>query len=200
MSGAATMAVAAVAGVGLTAYNTIQSHKTATTATGMAQQTFAEQQGYAQQLQQLVQNPSSVSQLPGYQFQMGQGTQAVARQMGAAGQGGSDAESMALMRYGQGLASSFYGQQTNLLASLSGLQAASSPAQNVSAASGAQQAATQQQASMFGALGGMMQAGRGAGWFGSAGTPAASYNPYINYGVDMSAQSAANQAAGAFLG
>lgn len=200
MSGAATMAVAAVAGVGLTAYNTVQSHKTASTATGMAQTQFGEQQGFASQLQQLIQNPSSVSQLPGYQFQMGQGTQAVARQMGAAGLGGSDAEAMALMRYGQGQAASFYGQQTQLLAGLSGLQAASSPAQGIAAASGAQTAATQQEASMFGAMGGMMQAGRGAGWFGSAGTPGASYNPYVNYGADVSAQSAASQAVGSYLG
>lgn len=198
MSGAATMAVAAVAGVGLTAYNTIQAGKTASTASGMAQTTFAEQQGYAQQLQALIKDPSSVSKLPGYQFQLGQGSENIARQMGATGGLGSTAEAAALSQYGQGLASSFYGQQTQLLASLSGLQV--NPASMVQAATGAQQQATQSQSSMFGALGGMIQAGRGAGWWGgSAGTPA-SYNPYVNYGADTSAQAAAMQAQGAYFG
>lgn len=172
MSGATTMAVAAVAGVGLTAYNTIKGQQTATTATTMASTQFGEQQQYAQMLQQLISDPSSVSKLPGYQFQLQQGSEAVARQMGAAGQGQSTAERAALMQYGQGLASSFYGQQTALLAGLSGLQSASSPAQNIQAATGAQGAATNQAAGLFGSMGGLITAGQKAGWWGAAaGTP-----------------------------
>lgn len=108
----------------------------------IAQQTWNAQQGYQAQLQQLISNPSSVTSLPGYQFQLSEGSAAVASQMAASGFLGSGNEAEALMSYGQGLASSFYGQQTSLLASLSGLQASASTAQSGSAATGAANAAT----------------------------------------------------------
>jgi len=130
----------------------------------MAGTVFGEQQDYARQLAQLISDPSSVKNLPGYQFQMQQGTDAVARQMAASGFLGSGNEATALEQYGQGLASSFYGQQTSLLASLAGLTAPSSPSQLSGAATGAGQTAFQQFMQLAG------QAGLFAGRFGGSNT------------------------------
>ncbi len=93
---------------------------------------FGSQRGqYQQQLQQLMANPSSVTSLPGYQFQFDQGQQALQRQMAAGGYGGTGAApgtgggsgnyGTALTQYGQGFAQNFYQQQ---LANLSGLSGA----------------------------------------------------------------------------
>ena len=95
-----------------------------TTGPGSPAQTadpFASQRPqYQQQLQSLMQNPNSVTNTPGYNFQMQQGTDAVARQQAAMGGAGSGAEQAALAQYGQGLASSQYQQQFNNLSMLSG--------------------------------------------------------------------------------
>lgn len=75
---------------------------------------------YAQQLASLMQNPSSVTSLPGYQFQMQQGTDAIVKGMGSKGYNRSGNEMMALDKYGQGLASSTYEQQEQILSQLAG--------------------------------------------------------------------------------
>ena len=97
---------------------------------------------FAQQLVSLMQDPSSVTSLPGYQFQLDQGVQAINR--GAAGPGGtgrgSGAEAAALDQYGQGLASSFYNNQINTLAQLAGANI--SPANPFNALQGLGGAAT----------------------------------------------------------
>ena len=205
MSGAATtiMAGAAAVTAGVGVYGAIQAHKQASTATGMAQTTFGEQQQYAQQLQALIANPSSVSQLPGYQFQMKQGAAAVAAGMGAQSGGrllGTPAEAQQLTEFGQGLASNFYGQQTQLLAGLSGLQTATSPAtyqQTALNAYGQTQANATNALQQMGMMYGMYKGGM---FGGSAGTPASTgfsagaqapaawgnYDPnagVLNYGV-----------------
>lgn len=65
---------------------------------------------FGKQLMDLIQNPGSVAQQPGYQFLMDQGTQALMRS--AAGPGGvglgSGGMSTELLQYGQGLASQYY--------------------------------------------------------------------------------------------
>ena len=99
---------------------------------GMAGTVFGEQQGYEQQLQNLIANPSSVTSLPGYSFNLSQGEQAVARQFGPTA--GSGAEGIALQQYGQGYAMNTYNQQVQTLSSLAGL---SSPVNPSTAASGA---------------------------------------------------------------
>jgi hypothetical protein len=175
MTGAITMAAAAVVSVGMGAYAMSQQGGAASDALGMAHTTQGEQQYYNSMLMQLINNPSSVTQLPGYQFQMDQGTKAVADAMGASGFAGSGNEAAALTQFGQGLASSFYGQQTNLLASLSGVTNASSPAQNMNAATGASALSSNTLSSLLNSLTfyGKMGSNTGA----PAGTPG-QYAPY----------------------
>jgi hypothetical protein len=74
--------------------------------------------GWASMLNNLVTNPSSVSSLPGYQFQMDQGTQAIQGSSAARGMLNSGNTLSALDKYGQGLASSFYQQQFNNLSGI----------------------------------------------------------------------------------
>lgn len=62
-----------------------------------------------------------LSNLPGYQFQMQQGTQAVQRNLAAQGLLQSGAAGKALEQYGQGLASNYATQYVNGLQSLAGL-------------------------------------------------------------------------------
>jgi hypothetical protein len=160
MSGVITAAAAAVVGAGAAVYSATQSGQTQSQARGQSGAVFGEQQSYAQQLAKLIADPSSISSLPGYQFQLQQGSEAVARQMAASGFLGSGNEAAALTQYGQGLASSFYGQQTGLLASLAGLTAPSSPSQLTGAATQAGQLNFNQIMAMLG------QAGMFTGRFG----------------------------------
>src|SRR5208282_3163689 len=80
---------------------------------------FGEQQGYESQLNKLIADPSSVTSLPGYQFNLSQGEQSVARQFGP--QAGSGAEGAALTQYGQNYAMNTFNQQSNLLMNLAGI-------------------------------------------------------------------------------
>jgi len=75
---------------------------------------------YAQQLQTLMSNPGSVTQLPGYQYGMDQATQATARQMAAGGYLGSGNEAVALMNTGLGYSTNVYQTQLQNLAMLAG--------------------------------------------------------------------------------
>ena len=168
MTGVVTATAAAVVGAGAAVYGAVEAGSTASQARGQSSTVFGEQQQYAKQLAALISDPSSVSSLPGYQFQLSQGSEAVARQMAASGYLGSGNEATALTQFGQGLASSFYGQQANLLASLAGLTAPSSPSQLTGAATGASQNSFSQLMTLLGQAG--LFAGRGG--FSSAGTPA----------------------------
>lgn len=177
MTGIVTLAAAAVIGAGTGIYEASQAGKVSSGALGLAQTTQGEQEYYNNMLQQLIANPSSVSQLPGFQFDLSTGEKAVSDTMGASGFGGSGNEAAALTQFGQGLASSFYGQQTSLLASLSGVTAPSSPASSYSAATGANANATSTISSLLNSLGfyGTLASQRsitGA----PAGTPAGSIN------------------------
>lgn len=102
--------------------NSIQMGNAAQQATAQANPFGGYRPAYGSQLMQLMQDPSSVANLPGYQFLLNQGTQAVAR--GAAGPGGSGYGSgqmnADLMKYGQGLADQFYQQQVATLSHLAG--------------------------------------------------------------------------------
>lgn len=79
-------------------------------------------------VQRLVQGDSSapdynkiLSNLPGYQFQLQQGTQAAQRNLAAMGLLNSGAAGKALTQYGQGLAQNYAGQYAGGLATLSQL-------------------------------------------------------------------------------
>lgn len=173
MTGAITAAAVAAVGIGVGAYEYSNTSSLQSSALGIAQTTQGEQQYYNNLLQQLISNPSSVSSLPGYQFQLSQGSAAVADQMAASGFAGSGNEAAALTEFGQGLASSFYGQQAQLLASLSGVTSASSPASDVSAATGASSLTSSTLNNLFSNLG-ITSALLSSNYLGSsAGTPAA---------------------------
>lgn len=171
--GAALVGGLVTAGVG--AYEASQQHGLQEDALGMAAHTQQEQDYYNSLLQTLIANPSSVSTLPGFQFQFDTGSKAVAARMGAGGFAGSGNEAAALTEFGQGLAGSFYGQQASLLASLSGVTAPSSPAQNVNAATGASSLTSNTLSSLLNSLGFYANLGRTYG--APAGTPAAIAGP-----------------------
>jgi hypothetical protein len=153
MTGAVTLAAAAVASVGVGAYSAYSSSKQTGFADSIAGTEFGEQQGMYSMLMSLLTNPQSFASNPAYSFATNQGSAAVARQMGASGYAGSGNEALALQQFGQQSAFSGLASQEQLLASLSGLNASSSPAQNVSAATGASSNSFNQFLSMLPILG-----------------------------------------------
>jgi len=76
--------------------------------------------GYAAQLAALQANPGSVTSLPGYQFGMDQGSQALQRAAAAQGYTGSGNAQIALQQYGQNYANQYLQQQQQYLAGLAG--------------------------------------------------------------------------------
>ncbi len=82
---------------------------------------FAQYRGqYANQLNQLMANPASITSTPGYQFNMQQGQQALNRQAAQTGQQQSGAQQIALQQYNQGFAGSYLNNQLSQLSQLSG--------------------------------------------------------------------------------
>lgn len=75
---------------------------------------------YAGQLAELMKDPNLITKDPGYQFQFEQGEQAVTRQMAAKGMLGSGNMGIALTKYGQDYAKSYYDDKTKFLAGLAG--------------------------------------------------------------------------------
>lgn len=170
MSGMTVIAGAAVASVGLGAYEESQSAGIASQGQSQSATTFAEQQSYENQLQQLLANPSSITSTPGYEFQYNQGLQALQRSGASSGFYDSGNLGIALEQYGQGYATSELQPEEQLLASLSGLQAASSPAQELQTASNAQSTTFNQLGSILGASAYLAKTNNPFG----AGTPGAS--------------------------
>jgi hypothetical protein len=166
MTGLYTLAAAAVVGTGTGIYEATQAGKISGQAMGQSGTIFGEQQNYQALLAQLIANPSLVSSLPGYQFQFGQGIQAIQR----ANPGATGQELTAATQFGQGLAGSFYTTQANLLAELSGITAPSSTAQLGSVATGARSS----QASQINNL--LAELGIGTGMYFGGGLPG-SYAP-----------------------
>jgi hypothetical protein len=76
--------------------------------------------GYAAQLQNLMNNPQSVTQTPGYQFNLSQGLQGLQAQQAAQGRLVSGGALIQGQQFGQQLASQTYNQQLDTLARLSG--------------------------------------------------------------------------------
>lgn len=71
------------------------------------------------QLRNLLNNPSSITEDPGYKFQFDQGMEALNRTAAAKGMLGSGNRLMDLVKYGQGMASSAYNNRLNTLSNLS---------------------------------------------------------------------------------
>jgi hypothetical protein len=76
--------------------------------------------GYAQQLQQLMANPSSVTSLPGYQAGLGQAEQTLTRQSASQGLTGSGTTAAALANLGANYQGQFFQQQLQNLSGLAG--------------------------------------------------------------------------------
>lgn len=77
---------------------------------------------YDQRLQQLLDNPDSISDTGAYKFRFNQGQQAVERSAAAKGMTGSGNVLAALSDYGAGQASQAYGDEATRLAGLAGTQ------------------------------------------------------------------------------
>jgi hypothetical protein len=76
------------------------------------------QSGWAQQLNELVNNPSSVTSTPGYQFNLEQGQQQLDRTLAKTGQTQSSNERIQTEKYGAGFASNAWQQQVGMLTNL----------------------------------------------------------------------------------
>jgi hypothetical protein len=180
MVGAVTAAVAAVASVGVGIYAATQAGSAASaqeramnTQLDFEKAQWGAQAPYRQQLSDLMANPSSVTSLPGYEFNKQQGEESVARQF-ASNPGG--AGSAALVRYGQDYASNVYQQQAQLLAQLSGIS--NNPAQYGSVGQGYGSNAISGQGQSFNQLQQLLAQGGATmrmfgpqGVFGASGTP-----------------------------
>lgn len=80
------------------------------------------QREYQDKLNALIANPGSVTSLPGYQFRLDQGSQAVARRMASLGYGaGSGNLGTGLTKYGQDYATGELERQEGLLSQLYGM-------------------------------------------------------------------------------
>lgn len=102
---------------------------------------------------------SAFYQSPGYQFRLNQGIQALDRSAAARGRLNSGAQSKALMRFGQGLASQEFGNYTNRLAGLAGVgQTATNTLANLGAHTAANVGNTQMRAGNARAAGYINQA------------------------------------------
>lgn len=143
------------------------------------------QTGYAanNQLQGLLTDPNSLSNLPGYQFALTQGLNAVDR--GAAARSGvqNGATIKAEQRYGTGLADSTYGNQLQRLLAASGAGAGWLGAQNATTGQGLQgQLATRQS----GFNGAMTASGTiGQGDVAAANAEAAGSQNLLNTGLKI---------------
>ena len=122
---------------------------------------YAQYRGQAaSQLQNLLMNPQSVTQTPGYQFNLSQGMQGLQAQQAAQGRLVSGGALLQGQQYGQNLASQTYQQQLQNLSTLSG--ASQSPATGATAQAGL----------IGGQLGGQL-----GGWQGIAGGAGQVLNP-----------------------
>ncbi len=138
----------------------------------------AKQDFYNEMLMDLLKNPSTITNDPGFQFSFGKGLEAVERSNAARGLVGSGQVSVDLLRFGEEFSSRFLQQRENLLAGLSGAGAASSPAQFIGAGVAANSSATDILSQTLGSLG--YSFGRGGfGRTSTAGTPGSSGSPTV---------------------
>lgn len=103
-------------------------------------------------LMSLLQNPGSVSSLPGYQFDQQQGIQALDRSAAARGMLNSGRQSKDLLRFGTGLADQTYGNQLQRLLGISQFGLGATGAQNQTIGQGLQGQLGAQQSAYGGAM------------------------------------------------
>lgn len=134
-------------------------------------------------LQTLLNDPSSVRSLPGYQFAMDQGLQSVDR--GAAARSGvqNGATIKAEQRFGTGLADQTYGNQIQRLLGISGQGLGALGSQNTTTGQGLQ---GQLQTQLAGYNGGMQSAGTiGQGDIAGANAQASGIQNLMNFGGNL---------------
>lgn len=122
---------------------------------------------YQPQLANLVNNPSSVTNTPGYQFGLNQGTEALARQFGAQGNYGSPGAAASIAAYGQNYAQRQYQTQLGDLMKLSGVGIGSPSA--AAGIIGQQYQAGVQGGALLGQMGGSLLGGMLNSYGSSAG-------------------------------
>lgn len=114
-------AVAGVVGtVASSAINSSMSGGTAQTSAGLADPFASQRPQYQAQLSALMADPSSVTKMPGYQFNFDQGMQALERGQAASGKLGGGTASTEDIQYGQNYAMSSFNQWETILAHLAG--------------------------------------------------------------------------------
>lgn len=126
----------------------------------------------AQQLMSLMADPSQVTKLPGYQFMLDQGLQAVGRGDASKGLNRSGNMDVDLLKYGEGYASEAYQQQIQQLSAMAGVNFPANPGPGLNAVAGG----TNTLSSALAALGygaGQVYGGIPTGGGASAGTPGA---------------------------
>lgn len=134
-------------------------------------------------LMRLLEDPSSLRSLPGYQFAQEEGTQALDRSAAARGRLNSGRQSKDLMRFGTGLADSTYGNQLARLMSAGQYGMNALGAQNSTVGQGLQgQLATRQTAygGEFGSAGTL-----GQGDIAAANAKAAGTQNLLNTGLKL---------------
>lgn len=144
---------------------------------------------FAQQLSNLMANPSTALGMPGFASQLQSGEQAVNAGMAATGQVNSGAQQVALQNLGMAKSGDYFQQMLSNLSQLSG--ASSSP---LGGAQAAANAANQQQQNQYSGLG-MITSGIGSlynsytggssGGTGGAGLAAAPGSNYNSFGMNF---------------
>jgi hypothetical protein len=129
--------IAGLVSAGVGAYESSQQQGISQQAVNLAKTTQGEQEQYNQQLQQLLANPNAFFSSAPYQAAFGQGVQAVQRGQAATNPPGPG-QAASLQAFGQTFGQQQLMSQEQLLASLSGATAASSPASSLGTAAGAQ--------------------------------------------------------------
>lgn len=155
-------------------------------------------------VQQLMANPSSVSSLPGYQFQMDQGTKALDHSAVANGNLFSGAQGKALDTFGQNLANTTYNQQLQNLLGVSNQGLGAQGQQNQLQGQGLQmqgQGLTGQLGANQTAYGGNMQSAGtiGQGNIAAANAQAQGSQNLLNAGLKVAGMVAAPFTGGASL-
>lgn len=164
-------AAGAIVSAGTAAYNAYNQSSIQGDAQGMADTQFGEQQHFESMLENLFNDPTTTTKnLPGYQFNFNQGADAVAREMGAAGFGGSGNEAIALTQYGQGYAMNTFNQYASLLGNLSGLSTTSANSNLLNTSSGAGTQSFNQTGQLLASLG-YTSGNSGLSLGNSGGTP-----------------------------
>jgi hypothetical protein len=141
MSAAITAEIVIAAGEAYSAYD---SSKTAHDARSMANTTAGKQNYYNDLLKNLMSNPDSFFNTQVFQSANNLGLQAAERKMNSMGYKDSGNILSALQQQGEGFAFGALQNQEQILAGISGVNAASSPSQLLGASTGAQTQSDQQ--------------------------------------------------------